>query len=80
MMKSIIVVPNISIGKGIIEKLMELIPNNKPSFKYLVSSKINKNPKELPDILVITRASLFKVWDIVNGNYQQLIIDECHFL
>ena len=79
-MKSIIVVPNISIGRGIIEKLKELIPNNKPSFKYLVSSQIQKNPKELPDILVITRASLFKVWDIVNGNYQQLIIDECHFL
>lgn len=80
MMRSIIVVPNISIGKGIIEKLTELIPNNKPSFKYLVSSQIQKTPKELPDILVITRASLFKVWDIVNGNYQQLIIDECHFL
>lgn len=72
--RTVIVVPNVLIAKGIIEKLWKTL-----NIAFLTAEKYRKR-KEDYDVLVILWASFNKVFDDINGSYDTIICDEWHHL
>lgn len=73
--KTIIVVPNSSIGKWLYDKISPLVP----STKFWTADQYRKSEIK-PDVLILNWLSFNNIYDELNGKYEVLLMDETHHL
>ena len=76
--KTLIISPTILICDGWQNTLKQFC--NSENFTAEKLRKYISKHWDVPDVLVMTRASAYKVYDLINGKYDLLILDEAHKL